>query len=277
MAFSSAPFGLILLGLTLGMRHATDPDHVIAVTAILTRERRLFSAMRIGLVWGLGHSATVMAAGTAIIFFKLKVPARLGLSFEFTVAIVLILLGLGAAKKTLAFIARRLGLPLRGQAILMVHAHRHSHEGRKRPHTHHHVHAHWPVNDGASASHDHFASLNPSEAIAGRSSSKSFAVGLVHGLAGSAAIALLVTAAIPSPWWATLYMAIFCCGVVIGMLLITAAVGGPFVFAARNLVGFHRKLSLAAGCLSFGFGLFIAYQIAVVNQLFGATPAWFPH
>src|SRR6516225_3729581 len=100
MSFGSAPLGLILLGLTLGMRHATDPDHIIAVSAILTRERRFSSAIRIGLVWGLGHSATVLAVGTAIIFFKLKVPPRWGLTLEFMVAIVLVLLGLGAAKET---------------------------------------------------------------------------------------------------------------------------------------------------------------------------------
>ena len=99
MSFGSAPFGLILLGLTLGIRHATDPDHVVAVTAMLTRERRFVSAIWIGLVWGLGHSATVLAVGMAIIFFKLKVPARLGLTLEFMVALVLILLGLRAAQR----------------------------------------------------------------------------------------------------------------------------------------------------------------------------------
>jgi ABC-type nickel/cobalt efflux system permease component RcnA len=123
MAPGSAPLGLILLGLMLGMRHATDPDHVIAVTAILTRERRFFSALRIGLVWGLGHSATVLAVGGAIIFFKLKVPARLGLTLEFAVAIVLILLGLGAAKETLALIARKLGLAPPPQTKFVIHSH----------------------------------------------------------------------------------------------------------------------------------------------------------
>ena len=74
---SSAPLGIALLGLLLGMRHATDPDHVIAVTAILSRERRLASATRIGVVWGLGHTLTVLAVGAAIIIFKLAVPIRL--------------------------------------------------------------------------------------------------------------------------------------------------------------------------------------------------------
>jgi len=115
------------------------------------------------------------------------------------------------------------------------------------------------------------------ETIPGASITKSFMVGLVHGLAGSAAIALLVTAAIPSPFWATLYIAIFCCGVIVGMMLITTAVGTPFVLAAQRLAGIHRKLSLAAGWISFGFGVFLAYQIGIVDQLFRAVPYWIPH
>jgi len=115
------------------------------------------------------------------------------------------------------------------------------------------------------------------EAISGRSLTKSFIVGLVHGLAGSAAIALLVTAAIPSPWWATLYMVVFCGGVMVGMMMIRTAVGAPFVLAAQRLGGLHRSLSLAAGWLSFGFGVFLAYQIGLVDHLFGAIPNWVPH
>jgi high-affinity nickel-transport protein len=106
---------------------------------------------------------------------------------------------------------------------------------------------------------------------------KSFIVGLIHGLPGSAAFALLVTAAIPSPWWTILYMTSFCCGVMLGMMLITTAVGAPFVLAAEHLAGVHRRLSVAAGLLSFGFGIFLAYQIGTDGQLFSSTPHWFPH
>jgi High-affinity nickel-transport protein len=277
MSFGSAPFGLILLGLTLGMRHATDPDHVIAVTAILTRERRFFSAARVGLVWGLGHSATVLAVGMAIVFFKLKVPARLGLSLEFMVAIVLILLGLRAAKETLTLIAKKLRAAFSAEPMLVVHSHPHTHQQRGRTHTHRHLHAHSSLDDGDSTAHEHLMPPALAETISGRSVTKSFMVGLVHGLAGSAAIALLVTAAIPSPLWAMLYMVVFCCGVILGMLLITAAVGAPFVLAAQHLAGVHRRLSMAAGWLSFGFGVFLAYQIGIVEQLFGSAPHWLPH
>jgi high-affinity nickel-transport protein len=277
MSFGSAPFGLILLGLTLGMKHATDPDHVIAVTAILTRERRFFSAARVGLAWGLGHSATVLAVGMAIVFFKLKVPARLGLSLEFMVAIVLILLGLRAAKETLILIAKKLRATSSPEAMLVIHSHPHTHERRGRAHNHRHLHAHSPLDDQDFTAHDHLMPQALAETISGRSITKSFMVGLVHGLAGSAAIALLVTAAIPSPLWAMLYMTIFCGGVMIGMMLITTTVGAPFVLAAQRVAGVHRKLSMAAGWLSFGFGVFLAYQIGIAAQLFGAAPHWFPH
>ena len=103
-----APAGFAALGFVLGMRHATDPDHVIAVTAILTRERRLFAATRIGLVWGLGHSLTVLLVGCAIIVLKIRVPVRLGLTMELGVGVVLILLGLPAA----AAVVRGLGARL---------------------------------------------------------------------------------------------------------------------------------------------------------------------
>jgi hypothetical protein len=111
MTFGNAgPLALVVLGLMLGIRHATDPDHVIAVTALLTRERRLGAATRVGFVWGLGHTLTVLLVGAAIIIFKLKVPLRLGLSMEFAVAVVLILLGLGAAGKILYTAGARLRL-----------------------------------------------------------------------------------------------------------------------------------------------------------------------
>src|SRR6266481_6140738 len=94
---NAAPLAIALLGLLLGMRHATDPDHVIAITTILSRERRLSVATRIGIVWGLGHTITVLIVGAVIIIFKIAIPTRLGLAMEFAVAVVLILLGVSAA------------------------------------------------------------------------------------------------------------------------------------------------------------------------------------
>src|SRR4029077_14166524 len=105
---------------------------------------------------------------------------------------------------------------------------------------------------------------------------RSFGVGLVHGLAGSAAIALLVLSAIPQPLWATLYLAIFCVGTIIGMGLITIAIATPFMVVSRRASWIRQTLVTGSGLLSFGFGLFLAYQIGIVDHLFSAAPIWIP-
>jgi hypothetical protein len=99
----------------------------------------------------------------------------------------------------------------------------------------------------------------------------------VHGLAGSAAIALLVLSAIPQPLWATLYLAIFCLGTIVGMGLITTAIATPFAVAAQRMSWMHQGLVTGSGLLSFGFGLFLAYQLGIVDHLFGTVPIWTPH
>jgi hypothetical protein len=268
-----APMGFAALGFVLGMRHATDPDHVIAVTAILTRERRLAAATRTGLVWGLGHSLTVLMVGCAIIVLKIQVPVRLGLAMEFGVALVLILLGLPAAGRVLTAMGARLGLlrqPGMSPVPLRVHSHVHSHGGS----AHHHVHVHEERADAAHRSHlfEHDFTNGP----APRSALKSFGVGLLHGLAGSAAIALFVLGAIPQPLWGVTYLAVFCLGTIAGMTLITTAIGTPMVLAAHRVGRLHRGLVLGSGLLSLCFGLFIAYQIGVTQGLFSATPIWIP-
>jgi len=280
---SSAPLGIALLGLLLGMRHATDPDHVIAVTAILSRERRLATAARIGVVWGLGHTLTVLAVGAAIIIFKLAVPIRLGLAMEFAVALVLILLGLGSVGVLVRRIASRLfGTRPPATETFVVHSHAHAHDGQphRHPHVHQHPHEYSGAADCATGELHREHSLAPgalSPLAARRPLLRSFGVGLVHGLAGSAAIALLVLSAIPEPLWATLYLAIFCVGTIIGMGLITTAIATPMIVASRRMASLHRRLVTGSGLLSFGFGLFLAYQVGIVDRLFDAVPLWTPH
>jgi ABC-type nickel/cobalt efflux system permease component RcnA len=277
----AAPLGIALLGLLLGMRHATDPDHVIAVTTILSREHRIGAAARIGVIWGLGHTLTVLIVGAAIIVLKIAIPTRLGLAMEFAVAIVLILLGVGAASKMLRHIALRVfGDSARDSDSFFVHSHPHSHSTATHghPHVHLHSHDHHPRTDPESFNKEHdLLDDTPLSFAARRPLLRSFSVGLVHGLAGSAAIALLVLSAIPQPLWATLYLAIFCLGTIIGMGLITTAIAAPFIVASRRLSWLHQGFVNGAGLLSFGFGLLLAYQIGVVDRLFSASPIWVPH
>jgi high-affinity nickel-transport protein len=277
---STAPLGIALLGLLLGMRHATDPDHVIAVTAILSREHRLAAATLIGVIWGLGHTLTVFAVGAAIIIFKFAVPVRLGLAMEFAVAITLILLGLRTVGALVRRIAARLfvtlppyteDLPEDLPEDLIVHSHSHTHDGA--PHRHPHVHG----ADGEFHREHVLAPYALPRLAARRPLLRSFGVGLVHGFAGSAAIALLVLSAIPEPLWATLYLLIFCVGTIIGMGLITTAIATPMIVASRRMSSLHQRLVTGSGLLSFGFGLFLAYQIGFVDRLFDAAPIWIPH
>ncbi len=272
---NAAPLAIALLGLLLGMRHATDPDHVIAVTTILSREHRLVVAARIGVVWGLGHTLTVLLVGAAIIVFKIAIPVRLGVAMEFAVAVVLIMLGVGAAASLMRKAATRMRASLSEQEGVVVHAHAHAHGGAVHLHSHVHVDSRENIDDAMH--HDHRISADRLPPFAARRPLlRSFAVGLVHGLAGSAAIALLVLSAIPQPLWATLYLVIFCVGTVIGMGLITTAIATPFMVVSRRASWIHQGLVTGSGLLSFGFGLFLAYQIGIVDHLFSAAPIWIP-
>lgn len=276
---TTAPLGIAFLGLLMGVRHATDPDHVIAVTTIVSRERRLTAASRVGIVWGFGHTLTVLAVGAAIIIFKIAIPTRLGLAMEFAVAIVLILLGVGAFASLVQLVVRRIaGAPVAVDPPLVVHSHAHDHGVGQHRHPHVHSDSCDHTSEQVPPHHEH--SL-PAGALSSfgirRPLLRSFCVGLVHGLAGSAAIALLVLSAIPQPLWATLYLGIFCLGTIVGMGLITTAIATPFAVAAQRMLWMHQSLVTGSGLLSFGFGLFLAYQLGIVDHLFGTVPNWTPH
>ncbi len=273
IAPDAAPLAFALLGLTLGMRHATDPDHVIAVTTIVSRERSIAAAGKIGLAWGLGHTVTMVAVGGAIIGFKIEVPVRFGLAMEFAVATVLILLGISTMRAVGSSWLRR--APSRADHVPLVHTHSHVHHGI----VHSHPHAHRGGLDAPeTSSHEHLFSTEPAGSRPARwPFARAFGVGLVHGLAGSAAIALLVLAAIPDPLWGVLYLAVFGLGTILGMMIVTTAIGAPISLAAERTVRFHSALAVGSGLLSFGFGLFLAYQIGIVDGLFRASAAWTPH
>jgi hypothetical protein len=264
-AITSLP--IVLLGFLLGMRHATDPDHVIAISTIVTRQRSAWSAALIGSLWGIGHTVTIMLVGGAIIVFGVVIPPRLGLAMEFSVALMLILLG----TLSLAGITQRVTAMLTpGRS---VHAHPHTHSD----YVHTHPHGHEP------GSHGHTESATPLSRIdrlfgglGAYQAIRPLVVGLVHGLAGSAAVALLVLAAIRDPLWGVAYLLLFGVGTIAGMMLITAAIGLPFAYTATRFVKVHRYLGVASGLLSLGFGLFLAYQIGIGDGLFTSNPQWTP-
>src|SRR5262245_6811405 len=268
------PFlSVLLLGFFLGMRHATDADHVIAVTTIVSRQRSVRAAAWTGVLWGIGHTLTILAIGSAIILFGLVIPPHVGLGMEFSVAVMLVVLGV----MTLSGVTRRIQEARGRAARLGDHEGHHTHPHAHGDYVHSHVHGHM------LETHGHAEGATPQARLdqaLGRFTAyqavRPLVVGLVHGLAGSAAVALLVLATIRDPWWATGYLLIFGLGTIAGMMLITVAMAVPFAVTARRFASLHQHLATASGVLSLAFGLWMAYQIGVVDGLFSAVPHWTP-
>ena len=258
---------LLAVGFFLGMRHATDADHVIAVTTIVSRQRSMRAAAWIGALWGLGHTVTVTVVGGAIILFTVVIPPRVGLAMEFAVGVMLVILGFLNLTGMTQWIRDNV-IPAGD-----IHAHTHVHGD----YAHSHVHGHGTSNHGHA---DHqtpqawldrkLGGLNIYQAL------RPIVVGIVHGLAGSAAVALLVLAAIHDPLWGMLYLALFGVGTIAGMMMITAAIAAPFAYSAGRFPQFNTYLRVATGLLSFGFGLFLIYYTGFVDGLFSDTPQWSP-
>ena len=213
---------IIALGFLLGMRHALDPDHVIAVGTIVTRHRTLGAGVVVGALWGLGHSLTIIIVGGAIIGFRVVIPPALAGVLELAVAVMLVVLGLGnlTAPRTRRDVDARLSALARYPFV--------------RP----------------------------------------IAVGLVHGLAGSAAIVLLVLTVIGNAHTAVAYLVLFGVGTIVGMTLVTLVVAAPLTFAFARLPRLHGHLRLASGMVSLGFGLFLVYHLGVEGGLFTSAAAW---
>jgi ABC-type nickel/cobalt efflux system permease component RcnA len=267
----TAVLSLTLLGFFLGMRHATDPDHVIAVSTIVTRQPTIRAALLIGSLWGVGHTLTIVAVGGAIVFFTIVIPPRIGLSMEMAVALMLIVLGMW---NLTGFLEQIRGFrPSGGGSGSRLHVRSHSHRDyfHKRPYgfefgEHEHRDNQTPVAwlDRRLGGLGIYQMLRP------------LLVGLVHGLAGSAAVALLVLALIKNPWWAIAYLVLFGIGTIAGMMMITAAIGAVVAYASKRSSRVERYLRFASGMLSLGFGLFLAYQIAVVDGLITGSPGAMP-
>jgi high-affinity nickel permease len=267
--------GILLIGFLLGMRHATDPDHVIAVSTIVSRERSVVKAGLIGALWGVGHTLTILLVGAGIIVFGLAIPTRLGLTMEFSVGLMLIILGILNLTGAMRWLSEKFS-PAHPQ-ISGSHAHVHQHGSQ--------MHVHWHSHH-AEAEH-HGQSLTPPSWMGGSPASglgrlglfhtlRPLFVGLVHGLAGSAAVALLVLSTIREPKWAVLYLLIFGLGTIAGMMLITVAISLPFSFAGYKFTWLNRSLVLGSGLVSLCFGLFVCYQIGFVDGLFTSHPNWTP-
>jgi ABC-type nickel/cobalt efflux system permease component RcnA len=236
------------LGLLLGMRHSTDPDHVVAVSTIVSKQRSIRQAGLIGTIWGLGHTLTIFAVGSMIILFGVVIPPRLGLSMEFSVALMLILLGVlnltGLMQRMTTYLTRSSKRdPLAASTI------------SSRAET---------LLDRSVGRFGVYQCVRP------------LVIGIVHGLAGSAAVALLVLSTIHSPLWATVYLLIFGVGTMVGMMCMTAAMAVPLAFAGSRFTSISRVFGVASGLVSVCFGFFLVYQLGFLGGLFTSHPQWTP-
>ena len=219
------------LGTLLGMRHALEPDHLAAVSTLVTGERSKFKAALLGACWGLGHTFTLLVVGVVLVILRADMPARLADAFEFCVALMLIGLGL--------------------RAIVLA-----ARQGPAGPaHVHHHGHV-VHLQAGAPA-HVHIGTWTLAR--------RPLLVGAVHGLAGSGALTALVLATLPSTAARLTYMAVFGLGSTLGMAMLSGLLGWPLARLGSHR-GVLRAVSLAVGLVSTVLG--IAWGYPLLGKLF---------
>ena len=224
---------LLSLGFLLGLKHALDADHVAAILTIATENRTFWRSSLIGFCWGVGHTVILLVVGTAVLLFKLTIPSAWAKLFEVAVGVMLVGLGLSVA---FALWRERVHL----------HAHRHDHGEQHR-----HLHSH-----SRGAHHDHLHRF--------RLEYKSLAVGMVHGLAGSAALLLLVLATVPSLGVGLVYILVFGAGSILGMVFLATAMSIPFAMSAERTARVHQTLRAAAALFSIVLGSTILFELLLV-------------
>jgi high-affinity nickel-transport protein len=225
----------LVLGFTLGFLHALDPDHVVAMTTMVSREKSIRRSSVLGVMWGLGHTTSLALVGLAVLTFQITIPSSMSKGMEMGVALMIILLG-GH-------------LIWRSAKEFVLHGHPHSHDGST--HTHIHLHSY-----GDTTEHDHHTFVP-------RSSKKTFAIGIIHGLAGSAALTLAVMATMTSALQGMVYIVVFGLGSIGGMLVMSAGMSLPFAMLARRYSHWHGPAQGLVGVVAVLFGLYFGWTINI--------------
>jgi ABC-type nickel/cobalt efflux system permease component RcnA len=233
---------LLLAGLLLGMRHAMDADHLAAVATLATRSR-FGEAVRQGVAWGAGHTLTLLITGAAVLLLELAAPEKAAQALEVAVGVMLVVLGADVLRRLRR---DRVHFHAHRHADAVTHAHAHSHAGEHSLH------------DPAQDRHPHRHAF-PLRAIV---------VGMVHGMAGSAALVLLSLEAMPSAPWGLAYIAIFGLGSIIGMALLSTAIAVPMRLTSRHLIQAYGALCAVVGCATMGLGGLMVYRIGITDGFF---------
>ena len=245
---SVSALGVLGLGLLYGLKHATEVDHIVAVSTIVSEHRKLVRAAFVGGLWGAGHTASLIIVGAGVLVLRIAIPERVASWLEFGIALMIIGLGMAALKRAL-------------RSRTDFHVHKHAHGSLLHAHPHFHEKS---QHDDLPESHSHEVT---------RMGLKPALVGAAHGLAGSGALTLLVLTQISSPLLGLLYLAVFGIGSIVGMLIMSGLVGLPFVLGARKLNGIHYRLQMLAGCLSIAFGIWYAYETGIASGLMTSLTA----
>lgn len=218
-------------GFLIGLKHATDADHLAAVSTMVSESRSLWSSAIFGGLWGVGHTFSLFVAGILVLLLDIQITETTERWLEFGVGVMLTLLGLNVLRKLVS------------GGTVHLHAHEH---GR---HTHAHPHVH-DVEETAHPETAHVKGQNP----------KAFLIGVVHGLAGSAGLMLLMIPTIPSKAVGLGYILIFGLGSIGGMMMMSILVGLPFHYTAGRFGRFNNVLQGVAGSVSIALGLYIIWE-----------------
>jgi hypothetical protein len=229
----------VAFGFVLGLKHAIEADHLAAVSTIVSERKSLLSSLLVGGLWGVGHTISLFIAGILVIVLHVEISARTALFLEFCVGLMLVALGVNALRKL-----------ARGG-----HLHLHVHQHGGRAHVHPHIHDREPETD-PHTHHGFGPGMRP------------LLVGMVHGLAGSAALMLLVLSTLSSPLVGLAYIAVFGIGSIGGMMLMSALVSLPLYLTATRFTRANLAMRGLAGLFSLSFGLFMIYEIGIAGSLF---------
>jgi len=233
---------ILLMGFLLGMRHAVESDHVAAVASLVSKSPGLHESIRLGSFWGLGHTLTLFAFGSAVMLLDQLIPDHMAMLLEFAVGIMLVLLGID--------VLRRLMLER-----MHLHAHRHA-DGT----LHMHIHAH-------SDEVPHTASIHDEHQHSGQLPLRALLVGMMHGMAGSAALIVLTLQSVQSFSMALVYMALFGVGSIVGMAVLSVAIMLPLQHTAGRFAAMHQYLQLGICSLTVLIGISIMTSIGMSGQL----------
>lgn len=223
---------VLILGLLIGMQHALEADHVAAVSSIVVRQRSPRRIIGHGVFWGIGHTVTLALFAGGAILFGMRLSGEVSAWLEAVVGVMLIFLGAQVLYK----LARdRVHFHMHRHAGGDVHLHAHSHAGESTPH------------DPRAHDHQHPAGLPM----------RSLAVGMMHGMAGSAALIVLTASTITSPVMGVGYILLFGFGSIIGMAILSAAIAIPLAWSARALSWANAGLQGAVGIGTVALGAFV--------------------